>query len=214
MKLFINAGHHNADPGAHHNGRMEGRLNIELRDHLRQKIGLNDFEVQYVPDELNLRQTIKWINDRASEKDWAFSIHFNSHRNPAVRGTEVFYHNPRERKLAEIFARNVSFKVGIRNRGAKPDTLTWVGRLGWVRNLKCDSVLVEICFLTSPLDMDRYNAGKGVAGLLAAIREIVPAKPSLDEVKYNETIEALRRQVAALRELVYKLVRYYGRRTV
>ena len=182
MRVFLNAGHDLSDPGASHNLNRENKLNIGLRDTFLDLMK-KDIEVISVPDVLNLRQSIFWINERVNINDIAFSIHFNSHYNKLVRGTEVYYYNDRERHIAEIFSRTVSNALGIPNRGAKPDRLTWIGSLGWVRNLKCDSVLVEVCYLTNDLDMKAYHPTRAAKGLQNAVLEIIPRKVPLEAEK-------------------------------
>lgn len=175
MKVFVNAGHHLSDPGAWHDPKTESQLSIQLRD-MSLLLLQEHVKVIWVPDDLNLKESIKWINDRATINDIAFSIHFNSNRDKTIKGTEVYYYNDREKQIGEIFSRTVSSALGIENRGAIADKFTWVGSLGWVRKLICDSVLVEVCYLTNDSDMSVYTPEKASQGLRNAIMEILPRK--------------------------------------
>ena len=216
MTVFINAGHHLLDPGGFSNPHKENQLTIELRNAIESLFVRTDLEYGIVPDELNLRQSIDWINKRADENDIAFSIHFNAHSNKFVLGTEAYFFNNREHQMAEIFSRTISKSLGINNRGAKADTLTWVGSLGWVRRLKCDSVLVEVCYLTSPIDMARYDVDSAARGFLDAVREILPRKEPEEakmigreaDLKFlKEKLTLLQRLVVALNTLLALLIK-------
>ena len=172
--IFINAGHHNADQGAHHNGFKESELNIALRDVVVLRLKEEGYTIESVPDRLTLRESIAWINERTESTDFAFSIHFNSHRNLQVRGTSVYYSSEEERNIAKIFSENIAGALDFWNQGAIHDSQSWIGELGWLRKLKCPSVLVEVCYLTNEIDMREYNAGLATDGFLGALLEIFP----------------------------------------
>lgn len=213
MRVFLNAGHSIYSTGAQFDSHKESELTIQLRDIFLSMS--NRVEIVSVPDNLNLRQSIDWVNARADINDIAFSIHFNSNNNHNIGGTEVYYSNGRERHLSEIFSRTVSKALGINNRGAKHDSQTWVGSLGWLRQLKCDSVLIEICYLTNSGDMASYNKLAASRGLQDAIDEIIPRKVpeeaeklgrDADLKKLESILSILARMVADLREHISKLL--------
>lgn len=175
MRLFINAGHDLMSPGAVSGKYVENKLTMELRDVIVPLLA-GVASVIEVPDELDLKQSIEWINKRATVNDVAISVHFNSFSDSGVGGTEAFYSNEREKQMAEIFSRTVSTVLGLKNRGAKHDSKTWIGSLGWLRRLVCDSVVVEICFLTHDFDMNSYSAPQAAQGIKDGIVELLPRK--------------------------------------
>jgi len=206
--IYVNAGHHLRDSGSSKNGQFESKLAMSLRDKVVDLLG-NTTPVKFVPDHLNLRESIRWVNDRVDEDDLAFSIHFNSHRNSLVRGTEVYYSNERENELAVTFAEEVSKAGGFKNRGAKHDSQTWIGSLGWLRKIDCDSVLVEVCYLISEADMRIYNEDKVAQGFTNAVREVLKQQKELPEIVQQKLtlLVLLRRLVELLkkqRDLIIK----------
>jgi len=200
MKIYLNNGHHLKDSGAVHKGHEESQMAIELGESVVNELS-KFVEVLSVPDDLNLRDSIDWVNERATEHDFAFSTHFNSHSNQYVAGTEVYYSNEREKELAITFAQEVSKAGGFKNRGPRHDSSTWVGSLGWLRNLKCDSVLLEVCYLTNNEDMVKYDTQKVTEGIVKAIKKIIPQQVELP------TREELQAEVSSLRKLVDDLLK-------
>ena len=163
--VFLNAGHYIKDNGAVHKGRIESVINREIRDSVLKRFP----NCQIVPDEMDLRQSIEWVNERASEDDLAVSIHTNANNNTNVSGTEAYY--AQNDTLARLFAEEVSRAQGIANRGARHDSETHVGSLGWLRKLGCKSVLVECFYLTNDNDYANYNPDKVAEGIVTAIEK-------------------------------------------
>ena len=120
--VFISAGHHKNDTGAVWGNFTETDLNMKIRDEIRKILS-----AVYVPDDLNLRQTIDFINQTAQPEDLAVEIHVNYNQSQLKRGTEAYYSN--DPRIAEIFARCVSEKLGVPNGGVKHDSTTYVGSL-------------------------------------------------------------------------------------
>lgn len=208
MKVFLNAGHHLLDPGAWHKGHKEGELTIELRDAVINLFTGDQIEFESVPDDLDLKESIAWVNERADVNDTAFSIHFNANSNPGIRGTEAYYFNEREKELAEIYSRNVSSDLHIPNRGAKPDKNTWVGSLGWLRKLKCDSVLIEVCYLSNDLDMSNYDVSRAARGIVDAVKEIIPRKDPVEATNVGRTdADLMNLNLSLLQELFLLLTK-------
>ena len=206
--IFTNAGHHLRDSGVESGGRFEASMAMAVRDKL--VLLLRELGIVYsVPDNLNLKDSIKWVNERAKESDLAFSIHFNSHSSKLVRGTEVYYSNSREEELAITFAEEVSKAGGFRNRGAKHDSQTWVGSLGWLRKLKCDSVLVEVCYLTSKEDMKIYNLDKIAQGFFNAVKAVLQQQKELPEIVQRKLtlIGLLKKLVELLRQQIDLIIK-------
>ena len=209
MKIFIDSGHSLYEPGAWYDTKKENEMTIALRKALTPL--LHNYEVGEVPDNLNLKESIKWINNYAGVNDIALSIHFNAYNiDRNVGGTEAYYSNDNEKHMAEIFARTVSTALGIRNRGAKHDSTTWVGSLGFLRNLKCDSVLIEVCYLTGRSDMEVYSAETAACGIRDGIEEIIPRKvPEIAEKCGREAdLQICKKQLSASQKVVAFLIRY------
>lgn len=181
--VIINAGHHKTDTGAVHDGIIERDECYKVRDAVVPILEARGYTVHSVPDDLDLAKSIAWANEKAPSLDagLAIDIHFNSLGNKAARGVEAFHGTSETSpKIAAALAKHVAEKLGIPNRGAKPDTQTAVGSLGWIRKTKMWASLIEVCFITNNLDMAALRAAggytKAATGIADAIDEIFGVK--------------------------------------
>ena len=188
--IFVNSGHHNFDKGVVVGNYIERDLVKKIRDELKTLLP----DALYVPDELNLRQSIDWVNEKAEADDIAIDIHINANKDKTLRGVECYYYKNKE--LAESLSKQVAESLGIPNRGAKPDTQTWLGSLGWVRQLKCNSVVLECGYMTNTLDLNIIinNVDKIARGIYELLT-------------YSDT-DKLRKENTQLRQLVNQLMSY------
>lgn len=204
MKIFINAGHWDdpttdaiEDPGARTSEHNESELVMKIRDNLETIFPTAD----YVPDDLDLKQSIQYVNDRAERNDLAISIHINANNNTSIRGVEAYYAD--NSKLADLFSRRVSQSISIPNRGAKHDSESYVGSLGWLRKIKCQSVLIEVCYLTNSKDVFKIiipsNKMKVARGIMQAINEL--------RADSGERIKALQLRINQLIKVVLELIK-------
>ena len=154
MRIFINSGHFSKDSGVVVGKYIERDLNNQIRDEIKKLLP----DASYIPDELNLKQSISWVNEKCQPEDIAIDIHLNAHANKQQRGVECYYY--KNKALAKSVSQMVSENLSIPNRGAKPDTQSYVGSLGWCRNLKCNSVVLECGYLTNIFDLDKVINGK------------------------------------------------------
>lgn len=159
-RIFISAGHGGIeggvyDPGGIAAGTTEAREMILTRDLVLTELRSRSFEVLSVPDDLNLEQSIAWINSRFRSGDVALEIHADAFSNPTVRGTSVFHiaNNDERKRDAEQLILDLLKRIPqLVNRGAKPDTATGVGSLAFCRQVRAPSLLMEIGFITNPDD--------------------------------------------------------------
>lgn len=162
--IFISAGHHNTDPGAVLNGLQENNLTKDVRNlivknlHLQSIIQDKDFETnsQY-------QRRIK-----PGSGSVVFDIHFNS-GSPTAGGTECYVNtkdfadkNSLSFKMASEICARTSEILGIRNRGVKPDNKSQHSRIGILNLGSGISVLWEVCFISSILDMQNYALKKNI----------------------------------------------------
>ena len=173
--VFVNSGHFRDDSGVVVGQYKENELCKIIRDELAKMIG----EALYVPDELNLKDSIAWVKKNGWKTgDLCLDLHLNAHNNNQIRGTEVYHYN--NEKIANVFARYVSSSLDIQNRGAIPDTNAAVGSLGWCRQL--NGLVIEICYLTNFMDRAKLtqgiwqkNAAEGIAGAIGQLQNDIPA---------------------------------------
>src|SRR3990167_3476288 len=150
MKVFINAGHYNHDPGYIDRDVREGDLTMLVRDEIKKLRP----EWIYIPDSLDLTESIKFVNNAfdLTKDDIAVDIHFNSNKNSEIRGVEGYYVS--NSQLATILATEVANCAKLPNRGAHHDSETAPGSLGWLRKTNCRSILIECAYLSNPRDRD------------------------------------------------------------
>lgn len=174
-RIFLSAGHNLNDPGAVVPKTTESKEVIQTRNLIAQELENRGATFVLVPDSLSLKETIKWINDRANSGDVALEIHCNT-SNGSRRGAEAFYdvNSQQRRKDAELILDKLGQEVpGLKIQGAKPDTMSFRQKLGFCRNIKIPSVLVELCFIDNPQDLDLLNKhrGKFAQGLANGLME-------------------------------------------
>ena len=104
-------------------------------------------------------------------------IHFNAHSNPNARGTEAIVANDAtklELRFASRLAHTTSDALDIPLRCIKSESQTPHRRLGML-HLTPQSIILEVCFCTSPEDVEAYrkNREKLAADLAWAIYELL-----------------------------------------
>lgn len=179
--IIINAGHWDDpdtpgidDPGASYNHVVEQVEVAKVRDRLVPMLQDRGYTVKMVPDHLNLARSIEWANQQTQELNGglAIDIHLNYLSDTSARGTEAFYGESETSKaIATTLATHMSSGLGIPNRGAKPDTQTAVGSLGWIRKTKMWASLIEVCFLTNEEDINTLQGPEGYRKAAKAIAD-------------------------------------------
>lgn len=172
-KILVSAGHSTVlprDPGAVGNGFTEAYLALELRDLvadlLREKgcVVIEDGE-----DGQN--QPLKKAIDLVRNQKPAAAVEFHWNAGPpSATGIEVLA-KPDKKRLAQQLAQAISGVTNLEPRGEdgwKPDNSGQHHRLGFC---EAGGLIIETCFLTSRVDMDRYTANKG--RVAAAIAEVL-----------------------------------------
>lgn len=153
--IYLNAGHSELQPGAVSRFGIERDLNIVIRDSLVPELEEQGFKVKIVPDDRNLTQSYLWVNTRTSNINdgLALSVHNNC---CGGEGAESFYygHHQGSKDIAEKLINAFCQETGLKNRGAKSDTITPHGRLAWIRDTKIWAVLIECGFMDSSVDID------------------------------------------------------------
>lgn len=191
-RIVINAGHDDHDPGKVMGVNTESNETKKIRDELVKILNeMTDIEVLVVPDNLDLVKSIAWANKKITSRadGLCLDIHLNAASLKEARGAETFYaagsKTGTDLAIAKALAESISTEMGIPNRGAKPDTDTFVGSLGWLRQTKGEATLVEICFMTNPTDWailkqegGHRKAAMGIAKGLAELWNIELVAPA------------------------------------
>jgi N-acetylmuramoyl-L-alanine amidase len=175
-QIFLSAGHYLNDSGTVAFGTTEAKEMMLLRDLVAKELEAKQAAFISVPDTIDLKPTIEWINSKAKNGDVAVELHCNS-ANGIARGTEAFFidGNQQRKKDAELLLEALLQEVPELNlsgkllsRGAKPDTESPHGRLGFCRQVAVPSILIELCFLDNKQDLEllqqhRDRFAKGLA---------------------------------------------------
>jgi hypothetical protein len=158
-------------------GRVEKVAEIQqqlilLRDRVITELRSRQCEVVLVPDDLNLSDSIRWINDRSLPGDIALAIN-NSNNS---QETNVFYisNNLERKRNAELLLLLLvrSFPE-ITSQGSKPDTVTEMGSLAFCRQIDIPSLVIKIgCLSYSNGDIYLKIASGLADGLMAWSREV------------------------------------------
>lgn len=172
-RIFISAAHDLKDPGVVALGTTAAEEMILTRNALVKELQSRGVEFFVVPDSLDLKGSISWINNRVLPSDVAIELSGNAF-NGSVRGAEVFYIDGNEERkkaaqlLLEAFLKKVpELRLGKPlSRGAKPDTLSAKNQLPFCREVAASSVIFKLCFLDNSEDLkllqnnrDRFAQG-------------------------------------------------------
>lgn len=171
--ILVSAGHSTVpplDPGAVGNGFTEAYLPLELRDLVADLLlekGLQVLEDGADGENLPLKKAIAL----ARSADIAVEFHWNAGP-PSATGIEVLA-KPDKKRLAQQIAQAISGVTNLKLRGDngwKPANSGQHRRLGFC---EAGGLIVEVCFISSSVDMGRYTANKG--RVAAAIAEVLAA---------------------------------------
>lgn len=181
LKIFPSAGHSNMDPGAVSHGYKEADLTKEARNVIASVSDAKELILD--KDSETNRQYQNRI--KPGKGSVVFDIHFNA-GSPSATGTECYVNkadfvnkNSMSFKMASEICAAASKILGIKNRGVFPENNSQHSRLG-ILNLGAGcSVLWEICFITSVIDMQNYSLRK--KELLAEVAKVLK--------KYDDMIQ-------------------------
>lgn len=157
--VFPSAGHHNNDPGAVYNGIKEADKTKELRNLVSKYLGAHKHIMDY--DYETNRQHQSRIKPGSGSV--LADHHFDASTNTTVSGVGVFVaNNANANSLAmgKEVVEGLSKIMGIPNRGVKTEAQSGRGRLGILHLGAGIAILVEVCFISNPCDMAKYEANK------------------------------------------------------
>lgn len=171
MKILLIAGHGAGDPGAVGIiGSSEYReANLTRAVVVEAAANLKDFaDVSIYPTNRNAFsdcQTGQLLHQVSSTYDLSVEVHFNAGSAPA-NGCEVWVpRSEMDRVLAAGVCDELS-NIGFSDRGVKAKNWCVIKTLS-AKGIK--SILVEVCFITSPTDMEIFNAHKSGKAIANAI---------------------------------------------
>ena len=111
-------------------------------------------------------KSVESVGDNHSEgvtsvrsDDFVIDLHFNAHGNPQARGTETIVADDAtelELRMASRLAHATADSLEIPLRGIKSESETPHRRLAML-HLTPQSIILEVCFCTSPEDVEQYR---------------------------------------------------------
>jgi N-acetylmuramoyl-L-alanine amidase len=147
MKIWLDAGHGGADPGALGNGLREKDVNLSVALKLGELLKNAGHEVGQTRTEdvfVGLSERARMANKRGA--DLFVSIHCDAVNYPEAHGTGTFIYNfdSKARGTAYITVEKISERLGIFNRFVKS------ANYAVLRETDMPAFLVELAFITNP----------------------------------------------------------------
>ena len=170
-KIFLTAGHRGGTSGANYNGINEAEETIWLRNKIVSILRKKEIDVSIDDDTANLSTVIETINSSCSVVDICVDLHFNAFSDNSVNGTEVLKPNNysiTELEVAEDLLYATCMILGTQNRGIKKEGTGQYKRLAMLSDVKCNSVLLEICFISNKEDVKKYQEHKEELAIMLA----------------------------------------------
>ena len=165
MKIVINAGHTKFGIGTGAAGKLiESIETRKIAYEVMKQMASTSHEIipaVFDQSENNLKDATTLAN--SSNADLFVSIHLNAgHGN----GSEVYTWKGRQKPKALQVVRNLA-ALGFVNRGIKDGSSLYV-----IKNTKCESMLIEVCFLDNNSDVALYKIA-GYEKIAKAICEAI-----------------------------------------
>ena len=163
--IILTAGHTGPNSGAQcaETHFDEGAENIWLRNRIAEILTTDYGLVVLVDeDEATLQLVKKRINENAPYVDFVIDLHFNAHSNPQARGAETIVADDAttlELRFASRLAHTTADALDIPLRSIKSESETPHRRLGML-HLTPQSIILEVCFCTSPEDVEAYRKNR------------------------------------------------------
>ena len=145
MKIFINPGHGNTDPGVvSKHGINESDIAATIGTMLMNRLKLNGYPVQYFQQWVNYFEISK--EENRSGANLFISIHCNGATSPQAHGVEVLYceGSQKGKELATIMQERLVAATGLTDRGIKPRSDLHV-----LNRTKAPAILIETAFLSN-----------------------------------------------------------------
>ena len=162
-KIYLTSGHRGGTTGANYNGIKEAEVTIWLRNEIAERLKDKGVEIMLDNDSASLSEVIATINAECKKTDICVDLHFNAVANPSANGTETFKpfnSSDTEIEVAEDLLYATCMTLNTKNRGVKREGEGTHQRLAMLSDIKCNSVLLEVCFISNINDAVKYKEKK------------------------------------------------------
>lgn len=177
MNISVCIGHGKSQSGGYDSGAVSaGYQEFKLGRAIGKCIGeeLSKYNchvdvINYDADK-NLSERIKYVNSK--KYDLNMEIHLNA---GGGTGPEVYYKsgNKQGKTLAAAISKSIAVNFGLKDRGAKTKVVNGKDYFGCVREIKCQSFLVETVFIDTKSDRDKVIYASGQQQCAKAIATAV-----------------------------------------
>ena len=126
---------------------------------LAENTFINDFEQSEKSNSVHSVSSVREKSNSVRKTTFLIDIHFNAHSNPQARGTEAIIADSAttlELRFASRLSHIISQTLNIPLRSIKTESQTPHRRLG-ILHITPQSIILEICFCTSPEDVLAYR---------------------------------------------------------
>ena len=197
MKIAVSIGHGKSKNGGYDSGAVsadkkhhEYNLANGVGKHLKNILSEYKCDVYIIntKKEMYLYDRINYIKNKGA--DLALELHLNACNGKAT-GSECYHKATSKsgKKLAGLISKNISKDMGSNNRGAKTRPISKTDKrdyFGFVREIPCESLLVETLFVDCPTDCDKLVSSDGQRRCAQAIANAIVSFYKL-EPKSNKT---------------------------
>ena len=177
MNISVCIGHGKAQSGGYDSGAVsagyqEFKLGRAIGKCIGEELSKYDCHVDVInyDADKNLSERIKYVNSK--KYDLNMEIHLNA---GGGTGPEVYYKNGNKqgKALAAAISKSIATTFGLKNRGAKTKVVNGKDYFGCVREIKCQSFLVETVFIDTKGDRDKVIYASGQQQCAKAIATAV-----------------------------------------
>lgn len=177
MNISVCIGHGKAQSGGYDSGAVsagyqEFKLGRAIGKCIGEELSKYDCHVDVInyDADKNLSERIKYVNSK--KYDLNMEIHLNA---GGGTGPEVYYKsgNKQGKALAAAISKSIATTFGLKNRGAKTKVVNGKDYFGCVREIKCQSFLVETVFIDTKGDRDKVIYASGQQQCAKAIATAV-----------------------------------------
>lgn len=160
------------DTGANANWTNEATEVNHIVDQIKQK-GIPGISIVKVPLSLNLLERIKWINANLSKfpEPFAIEFHMDSSTNKTAKWASVRYNDENSFTKWEWgqFLMEYTRLTGFTSRHVNSDKTNRHWDLGFVSEVKCASLLIELGFISNPTELESMRT-KSVDAIIKSIQ--------------------------------------------
>lgn len=158
LKILLIAGHGAGDPGACSSYGIEADETRKVVAKMLEEFkNYKNAEVTLYPTNRNAYADVKNGTTQVnfSNFDYAFEVHFNSATSANATGTEIFVTTSENViNVEEKVVKKIADTLNITNRGVKKSDFAVIEN---VKNKGTSSALLELCFISNKIDMEKYN---------------------------------------------------------